>query len=375
MLLRIRNVIEKELIQFWRDRLLAAFVLLAPALQLILMAQAIESGINQQPVVILDLDRTPLSRQLMVDLDNSEALRVRYYVDSNDDVRRLLDGGSVRLAVIIPAGFARDVSRLAMPSSQGATVQVIADATNTVAASIAIGGANTVLAKFSSAVAAGFGLVVPEFIDFRTNLRFNPTLDFRNYSVPAQVGFITYQIALAVAALGLARERELGTLEQLMVTPLRRFELTLGKGLPAVAIGSLNFLVMWTIARILFGVPMAGSLSLLLLLTFLFLVAVVGWGVVISALSRTQQQAILFVFIQAMVEITFSGFMVPLENMPPALQVAARFFPLQHYLVIVRGITLKGAGLEALWPNALVLVLLALVTWAAAFWRAARRVE
>ncbi|HSJ57299.1 MAG TPA: ABC transporter permease, partial [Anaerolineae bacterium] len=179
MLLRIRNVIEKELIQFWRDRLLAAFVLLAPALQLILMAQAIESGINQQPVVILDLDRTPLSRQLMVDLDNSEALRVRYYVDSNDDVRRLLDGGSARLAVIIPAGFAREVSRLAMPSSQGATVQVIADATNTVAASIAIGGANTVLAKFSSAVATGYGLVVPEFIDFRTNLRFNPTLDFR----------------------------------------------------------------------------------------------------------------------------------------------------------------------------------------------------
>ncbi|MBN1656934.1 MAG: ABC transporter permease [Anaerolineae bacterium] len=375
MLLRIRNVIQKELIQFWRDRLLAAFVLLAPALQLVLMAQAIESGINEQPVVILDQDRTPLSRQLIVDLDNSEALRVRYYVDSDEAVRHLLDAGSVRLAVIIPAGFARGVSRLAMPSSPGATVQIITDATNTVAASIAIGGTSTVLTKFSSTVAAGHGLVVPELIDFRTNVRFNPSLNFRNYSVPAQVGFITYQIALAVAALGLARERELGTLEQLMVTPLRRLELTVGKGLPAVAIGSLNFVLMWLIARLVFNVPMAGSLLLLLTLTLLFLTAVVGWGVVLSALSRTQQQAILFVFIQAMVEITFSGFMVPLANMPPFLRFAARFFPLQHYLVIVRGITLKGASLPELWPNALALALLALVTWAAAFWRAARRIE
>ena len=213
---------------------------------------------------------------------------------------------------------------------------------------------------------------MPEFIDFRTSLCFNPTLDFRTYSMPAMVGFIVYQIALAVSALGLARERELGTLEQLMVTPLRRLELTVGKGLPAVAIGGANFIVMWAISRTLFNVRMAGSFTLLLLLTFLFLIAVVGWGLVLSALSRTQQQAILFVFIQVLAEITFSGFMVALENMPPFLQAAARFFPLQHYLAIMRGITLKGAGLADLWPNALALILLAVVTWSLAFRRAAR---
>jgi ABC-2 type transport system permease protein len=185
-------------------------------------------------------------------------------------------------------------------------------------------------------------------------------MDVRDYSIPAQLGFITYQVTLAVAALGLARERELGTLEQLMVTPLRRFELTVGKGMPAGAIGAANFAVMLAIGLTLFQVPMNGSFILLGTLSLLFVTAVVSWGLVISAISRTQQQAILFVFIQAMVDMTFSGFMVPVKNMPPILQAISRFVPLQHYLTIVRGIMLKGAGLDELWPQAVALIFLSL---------------
>ena len=354
MMLRIGNLIVKELIQFRRDRLLTLFILLAPALQLLLLAQAIERGINEQPVVIVDLDRSYQSRQLVVKLDNTEELQVQFRVDSPDEMRNLLDEGGARLAVVIPAGFGRDLAAARSTPS----VQIIADATNTIAASITMSAASGVIARFGADLAADKGIVVPEFIDFRSNVRFNPTMDVRAYSIPAQLGFITYQVTLAVAALGLARERELGTLEQLMVAPLRRFELTVGKGAPAIAIGGGNFLLMWVISLTVFQVPMNGSAPLLTALTLLFITAEVSWGLVISAISRTQQQAILFVFIQAMVDMTFSGFMVPVKNMPQLLQVISRFVPLQHYLSIVRGIMLKGAGLGELWPNVVALILL-----------------
>ena len=371
MMLRIGNLIIKELIQFGRDRLLTMFILLVPALQLLLLAQAIERVINEQPVVILDLDRSYQSRRLITNFDNTEELRVRFHVDSPDEMRHLLDAGRARMAIVIPAGFARELASIS--SSQ--SIQVIADATNTMAASITMSAASGVVSRFSADLAASHGMIVPEFIDFRTNVRFNPTMDVRSYSVPAQLGFITYQVTLAVAALGLARERELGTLEQLMVTPLRPFELTVGKGIPAIAIGGVNFAVMWVISLVVFQVPMNGSPLLLAALTLLFITAQVSWGLVISSISRTQQQAILFVFIMAMVDMTFSGFMVPVKNMPALLQFISRFVPLQHYLSIVRGIMLKGAGLDELWPHVIALILLSLGMGFVALRSVSRRLE
>ena len=371
MMLRVGNLIVKELIQFGRDRLLTMFILLVPALQLLLLAQAIERGINEQPVLILDLDRSYQSRRLITNLDNTEELRVRYHVDSPAEMRQLLDEGRARMAIVIPAGFARELA--SGQSSQ--SIQVIADATNTMAASITMSAASGVVSRFSADLAASHGMIVPEFIDFRTNVRFNPTMDVRSYSVPAQLGFITYQVTLAVAALGLARERELGTLEQLMVTPLRHYELTVGKGIPAIAIGGVNFAVMWFISLVVFQVPMNGSPLLLAALTLLFITTEVSWGLVISSISRTQQQAILFVFIQAMVDMTFSGFMVPVKNMPALLQFISRFVPLQHYLSIVRGIMLKGAGLDELWPHVVALILLSLGMGFVALRSMSRRLE
>ncbi|MGD8623877.1 MAG: ABC transporter permease [Anaerolineae bacterium] len=371
MLIRIGNLIIKELIQFGRDRLLSTFILLAPALQLFLMAQSVEQGVSEQATVVMDLDRSRLSRQLATGLENTEELDVRYYVDTTEEMRRLLDGGQARLAVIIPTGFGRG---LADPAASQ-TVQLIADGTNTVAAGVVLGAAGGVVARFSADLAESYGLVTPEYVDFRTNVRFNPALDFRDYTIPAQLGFIVYQVTLAVASLGLARERELGTLEQLMVTPMRRLELTLGKGVPAAGIGLVNFGAMWLVGQLVFHVPMNGSLLLLTSLTVLFVVTVVGWGLFISAISRTQQQAILFVFIQAMVDITFSGFLVAVENMPPLLQLISRIVPLQHYLVIIRSIMLKGAGWQVLWPQVLALAILMVAVWSIALRSTARRLE
>ncbi len=371
MFIRIGNLIVKELIQFGRDRILATFILLAPALQLFLLAQAISRGVTNQPVVILDLDQSRPSRELVASLNNTETLTVRFYVSTLDELRELLDRGDARLGVVIPAGFADGLSRVDAPQR----IQVIVDGTNTVAASISMSTASGVVGRFSSDLAASYGLVIPEFIDFRTSVRFNPTMDVRDFSIPAQLGFITYQVTLAVASLGLARERELGTMEQLMVTPLRRLELALGKGIPAITIGAANFAVMWLISQAIFHMPMNGSVPLLAGLTLLFITTVVSWGVVISAISRTQQQAILFVFIQAMMDVTFSGYLVPVKNMPAFLQFISRFVPLQHYLVIIRSVMLKGAGLDVLWPQAAALLALSLVMGLIALRTVARRVE
>lgn len=197
MIIRITNLIIKELIQLRRDLVLVGFILLAPALQLDLMAQAVEHGINNQPVAVLDLDNSRLSRRLVTNLDNAEELRVRYHVRSVSELGRLLDRGSARMAVIIPAGLTRRVST----GRPAQSIQVIADATNTVTASISMSAASGVVGRFSSDLAENQGLVVSEFVDFRTSVRFNPTLEFRDYSIPAQLGFVTYQVTLAVATL------------------------------------------------------------------------------------------------------------------------------------------------------------------------------
>ena len=193
-----------------------------------------------------------------------------------------------------------------------------------------------------------------------------PTFNHKFFTVPAQVGFIVYQVTLTVASIGLARERELGTLEQLMVMPLRRIELVIGKAIPALVIGALNFLSMLAIAVFGFHVPLRGSLLLLFALTLLFIVAEIGYGMLISSIARTQQQAILLVFVLAMVDMTFSGYLVRVKNLPVALLAIAQVVPFRHYLTIIRGVMLKGAGLDTLWPHAAAMLLMGLLVTAVA---------
>jgi len=356
VLLRIWNLVLKEFIQFSRDWLMTAFILTLPALQLVLLAHATGSRISDLRVAILDLDHSSASRWLVTALDNRRELGICHHPASLADVHRLLDQGEVTLAVIIPAGFAADVADVARTPS----VQLIADASNNIPAYIALSAARRAVAAFARETRFfPKNLVSP--IDLRTMVRFNPTFNVRFFSIPAQVGFIVYQVTLTVASIGLARERELGTLEQLMVMPLSRVELVIGKAIPALGIGALNFLLMLAVAVFGFHVPMCGSLLLLFILTLLFIVAEIGYGIFISGLARTQQQAILLVFVLAMVDMTFSGYLVRVKNLPVALQSIAQVVPFHHYLTIIRGVMLKGAGLDALWPHAAAMLLMGLL--------------
>jgi len=354
MFTRTWSLIVKEFIQFGRDRLLALFVLTFPVLQLILLAQATGRGITHLRLAVIDLDRCQESRHLIAVLDNTQELDVRYRVEEIQAMRRLLDRGQADVAVVIPKGFCRD---LVTPGTS-LKIQVIADASNDVVASTAQSAAEGAIRDFVQEQAAAHGIVMAVPMDFRPAIRFNSTLDTRHFAIPAQLGFIVYQVTLAVASLGLARERELGTLEQLVVAPLRRFELATGKVVPAVAISTVEFVVMFWVTVHVFKVPMRGSFPLLLVLTVLFISAEVGWGLLLSTVARTQQQAILFVFILAMVDMTFSGYLAPVKNMPWLLQKIAALSMLQYYLVIMRGIMLKGATIRFLWQQAVALCLL-----------------
>jgi ABC-2 type transport system permease protein len=188
--------------------------------------------------------------------------------------------------------------------------------------------------------------------------RFNPALDHRFYAIPAQLAFIVYQVTLAIASLVLARERELGTLEQLIVTPLRRFELLVGKAVCPAVIGLIDFTLMLAIVVGVYHIPMRGSWELLFLLTALFVAAEVSWGMMLSSISRTQQQAIMFVFMIAMVDIALSGYLVPVDTMPFGMQMISTVSPIRYYITILRAIMLKGADLTTLWPETLVLAAL-----------------
>jgi ABC-2 type transport system permease protein len=357
MLIRVLNLVWKEIIQFARDRMLTSFLFLLPILQLALLARATGGHIGGLEVAVIDMDRSSVTRRMISSLDNQEELEVRYFVASEDELRELLDRGQADAGVIFPRGFAED---LADPARE-AQVSIVTDGSNSVVGSMALGAASEALAGYGQELLEGWGLDTAPLIDLRVVTYFNPTYNLRFFSIPAQVGFITYQITLSVASLGLARERELGTLEQLIVTPTSRLELVLGKAIPALVIGALNFLLMLWLAVRFFRVPLRGSLLLLFGMTLLFILAEIGWGVLISATVRSQQQAILFVFILAMVDISLCGYMVPVKNLPGALQLVAKMAPMYHYLVVIRAVTLKGATLATLWPHALALGALAVV--------------
>ncbi|MFQ6058761.1 MAG: ABC transporter permease [Anaerolineae bacterium] len=354
MILRICNLVFKEFIQFRRDWLLATFIITLPLLQLVLLAETSGRGLKHFSMAVLDLDNSRLSRQLVTALDNTQELDARYYPHDAAEMRRLLDRGLADLAVVIPRGFTASWDS---PHSSS-QIQVIADGSNSIVGGSALSAAEGVLTNFAFDMALCHRAYVVSPINLRTTIRFNRTLNIRHYTLPAQLGFVVYQITLMVASLAFARERELGTLEQLLVAPLRRAELVIGKVIPALVIGTVNFLVLLAVTVFGFGVPFRGSFPLLLALTLLFIVAESGWGVVISCFSRTQQQAILFVFLQAMTDMTFSGYLVPVSNMPWLMQALSVFVPLRHYLTIVRNIMIKGASLSLLWPQVVALALL-----------------
>jgi ABC-2 type transport system permease protein len=352
MLYRIWRLVVKELIQLVRDRLLGPFVLLGPLTELLMVAWSTSQGIEHLPTAVLDMDRSAASRGLIEAMINTETFDP-FLVETLDQLTADIGGGDALVAWVIPRGFE---AQLLDVSGSAPSIQLILDGADAVASQTAAQVAQGVVASYGRQAAVqpqSVGVVNTVPLDISLRVWFNEEMKESNYMIPSELGFIAAAIAAMVASMAIARERELGTLEQLMVTPLRTLELVIGKSVVAISLGYAEFLLMLGMVVWGFHVPLRGSLPLLMIVAFFYMLVELGWGLMISAVARTQMQALLIAFAVVMVMVIFCGYAFPVETMPPLMQVVANFFPLKHWLVIFRGILLKGAGLKVFWRELL----------------------
>lgn len=348
MLHRIWTLIVKEFIQLMRDRLLAPFVLLGPLTELLMVAWSTAQGIDHLPTAVLDLDRTQASRGMAVAMANSETFDP-YFVASLDQITEDVAHGRALAAWVIPRGFQ---AQLTDTGGDPAAVQLIVDGADAMSAQTAAEVAEGLVASYGQEVTVASAARASP-LDLSLRVWFNEEMKESNYMIPSELGFIAAAIAAMIASMTISRERELGTLEQLLVTPLRSFELVVGKSVVALALGYTEFLLMLGMVVWVFDVPMRGSLPLLMGIAFFYMLVELGWGIMISAVARNQMQALLIAFAVVMVMVIFSGYAFPVDTMPPVMQAIANVFPLKHWLVVFRSILLKGAGVEVFWRELL----------------------
>ena len=346
-------MLRKEFIQMRRDRLTLGMMIGIPAIQLTLFGFAIRTEVRHLPTVVLDEARTQESRQLIAMLVNSTYFEVVGEVRGREEIAARIGSGDVAAAVIIPYDFTRDLKR-----GRGAQAQVIVDAADPLSSQSALQGAS--LAGLTFRPSRGVTRSAKP-VELRVRPWYNPMLDSSTYIVPGIIGVLLSMTMIIINAMSVVRERERGTLEQLIVTPINRTSLMLGKIIPFLLIGYVQVTVILLLGRLLFDVPIRGSIPLLYLMAFPFVVASLGLGLFFSTIVRTQAQAMQAGFLFIMPNILLSGFMFPRAAMPEPAQWLALLLPLTYFLTVLRGILLKGVGFAALWPEFLAMWGFALV--------------
>lgn len=359
--LRIQRMLQKELRQIFRDPRLKRIIFVAPVIQLIVFGYAVNTDLRNASTFVVDQDQTQESRALVDALTASGYFRVVGRSARPADLTAALDKNRAVMGVQIPARFAAD---LAAGRSPG--VQLLFDGSNSNTATIAQGNATRIVQQFALAHLQATGSVPTGGIELRTRAWYNPDLASRVYNVPAVIGIILMLMSLLLTAMAVVREREMGTLEQLSVTPLTPTEFMLGKTLPPAIIAFFDLVLITLVAILWFGIPFRGSAIALLAAALLYILTGLAFGLLISTISKTQQEAFMALFLIFMPFIILSGFMFPIFTMPEAFQLLTYLNPIRHFLEVVRGIFLKGDGLRELWPQYLWLTGLAVVTmWTA----------
>jgi ABC-2 type transport system permease protein len=371
MLRRIWSLVIKEFIHLLNDWWMPAFMLIGGATELLLVGWATSRPITNLPLMVLDQSKSAASTSIVVALENTGTFQSAVQVNDMQTIESALDRGQINAAVVIPPDFSQQMISL----TGHPTLLVIlngAESTSALAAQRAIQGLTS---EIDQRIAIQrLDLQPSEFAGFNPSLRvwFNENLSEALYTTPAELGLMLEFTVLLFAALAFSRERELGTLEQLLVMPFSSLEIMIGKAIPVVIVGFTDFLLMLGMVHFAFGVPVRGSLPLLLILAFGYLLVELGKGMVISVISRTQHQAFLLVMLVGMVDFMFTGYAAPVEGMPKVLQYLANVIPAHHWLSILRSVLLKGAGMDVLWPHVLALLILGLVIGTFS-WRFVRR--
>ncbi len=345
----------KEFIHLRNDWWLPAFMLFGGALELILVGWATSRPIANLPMMVLDRDRSAASRAFIVALENTGTFADAEFVDDEDEIRASMDRGNISIAVMIPPGYGDQIV------SGSVSLSIILNGAESVPAREALRAVEGVAGELGERITLErLNLDPGEFEGFIPSLRvwFNETLSEALYTTPAEMGLMLEFTVMLFAALSFTRERELGTLEQLLVMPYSTMELILGKAFPVMIIGFCQFLLMLGMVNVFFNVPVRGSLILLLTLAIFYIAVELTKGMVISVIAKTQHQAFLLVLLVGMADFMFTGYAAPVESMPPVIQFVANFIPAHQWLGIMRGILLKASDLTVLWPQVLTLTVI-----------------
>lgn len=361
MWISLLAVMIKELRQAFRDRRTAFLLLVAPVIQLVVLGYAVDLDVEEIPTIVVDQDRTPASRALADALTAGSVFERTIDTPSVDLAQRLLEDGEVAVALVIPPGFQRDTA-----NGRTAAVQVLLDGTDPNRAQVASAGTSqfvqiralaTAQSRLEAAAAAQGAVVSLPKLGLEPRIFYNPSLDSAKYMVPGVLGMLLVLVSTLVTAMGLAREREAGTMEQLMVTPLRPSVLLAGKCLPFAVVGLVDVAAVLLFGSLLFEVPMRGPLWVVFLASSLYLLTTLGTGIFVSSITSSQQQAVLASFFFLMPAVLLSGFMTPIENMPAWVQPITWLNPMRYFVTILRACLLKGAGLADLARELLALLL------------------
>jgi ABC-2 type transport system permease protein len=372
------RVIVKELLQIRRDRRMIPVIFVSPVVMIVVFGFAVNTDVTNVPMVLVDQDRSVASRDLVTRFVRSGYFDVVAAEERAEDVDRWLVTSRAQLGLVIGAGFGD-----ALASGGTAALQVIADGSDAASASVALG--------YAGALAQGFGAEVqaarlraageaprhrPGQVELEPRVFYNPDLKSRWFYVPAVLAMVLMVMTMLLSAMGVVREKEVGTMEQLIVTPIRPWQLLVGKLAPFALIGVVQVFLITAVAVFGFRVPLRGSFPLLLGLTLLFLLVTLGVGLLVSTLVRNQQQAMMAAAFLAMIPMVYlSGLIFPIENMPQAIQLVTYLIPLRYYAEIIRGVFLRGSGISVLWPEALTLLVMGVTILTVAALRFRKRLD
>jgi ABC-2 type transport system permease protein len=371
---RLGGIITKEFIQLRRDGLALTLALFVPVAMLFIFGWAINTDVKHVPTAVFDQSGSVEAVKLLEAFENSQYFDVRYRAASPRELTRMIDNGVAKVGIVIPPDFARRLAR------HDAEVQVVVDASDPQVATSAMNAAAALAAQRSLEILTrtSEGAVLRRDqppIDMRVRAWYNPDLVSAIFIVPGLIGALLMQTTITQMAVSIVREREKGTLEALIVSPIRRWELLLGKIVPNMLVAYGQVTMALLVAHYVFDVPIRGSLPLLYVLSLLFMWGTLGVGIFVSAASRTVPQAMQFAFLTFLPSIYLSGLLFPIEGMPKGAQVLAHLIPLTYYLRVVRGIVLKGVGLESLWPSLWPLALFGAVVFTLAVLRFRKQLD
>ena len=372
---RLFSIIRKEFIQIFRDLRTLVMILVIPIMQLFLLGYSATSDVRNIPLAVLDQSRSLESRALLDAYRAADYFRIAFTVDSEAEIENLIERGKARAAVIIPPDYAQ---RLADGNAQ---VAFILDGSDPTSASTALSAAQLISQSHATGILTerfartGQNLRVRMPVEVRTTVWYNPDMVSAYFMIPGVIGMVLFAIAAILTATSVVRERERGTIEQLIVTPIRPWELIVGKLVPYVILGFFNTLEVLAVGHWWFGMPIRGDIGLIILLSLDFLVTGLGIGLFASTIANTQQEAMLTVWMTLLPSIFLSGFFFPLEAMPAVLRWISYLMPLRYYLVILRALLLKGVGLAMIQTDVIAMTLFAFGIMTAAALRFHKRLD